>query len=410
MTATRAVGALLSLTLLAATLLAGACGSGPRQSELKQSLRDFDDRDDPALDARRKAIEAQLDARPPVTVVRRAEFRVEGLEATDTGSDRGPTFEVRVPVQHPWRLGAARSLHSADVQADIADLQQGGLEVEVLRCVQSVKHESYRLETESWVRHREDLDRLGQWLDELHAGQHISEPNYHSQRLALRTRAARGEPGPPPVAPDVLDAWALSPAPPGSTLDLDPGGLESLLLAHPVWDGYEAQEGRMAALSDEATARRVPWLQWISVSYEPTTDRRDARIEALLSFAVPLGIEESSRARAYAARADALRWKAKALFDQHRSRLASALRALQAYEARLPELASLMTYATEERDRARAWIENRTVPVRQAQSTLEDAHDLERSVLASQRDAALLRCETLALTGAHMDRWPRTTQ
>jgi hypothetical protein len=384
-----------------------ACtSSGPRNSDLKESLRDFDDRGDEHLDARRKAIEAQLDARPAVTVVRRAEVRVESVELTDTGAG-GPSLELRLPIQNPWRLGAARSLHTAEVHGELASLERDGLEAEVLRCVQSVEYRSHMLLTQAWERHKQDITSLQSWLEALHDGQNISEPAYQRRKLSLRSQTLRTRPAAPPVAPAVLDPWALDSVVDAPPLDLDPAGLESLLLEHPLWEGYEAEEGRMGALSDEATARRLPWLQWISVNYDPGTDNRDARVEALLSFALPLGIDESSRARAYSARADALRWKAKALFEQHRLRLAGTLKALQIAEARGPELSQWMEDAAQQRTRAVGWVAARSVPLDQAQAVLEDAYGIERTVLETHRDAGLLRCETLALTGRRLDKWPR---
>lgn len=369
------------------------CGTSSRQADLKESLRSFDSGDDDTLEARREALEAELAARPAASVIRRAEVRVEGV---DLAGDRNPNLELRFPLQHPWRIGADRSLHEAEVQAGVATLHRDALEAQVFECFLTVRHAAHADRERAFADYEEDGAALRAWLDALRSQQLISAQQHARYQLALRTSALRAEPGPTPEPPTRPAVWALTPT---AMTALTPAAAEQLLLRHPMWDGYQADEQRMLALSDAQTARRIPWVQWISLNYEPASGNGAARVEALLSFAIPLGIDESARARAYDARADALRWKAKALFDRHLAKLMATRDALAAHEARAAELDNAEAEARAQRTSARSWVDQRSATFEEASSVLEDVHRIRIAVAERREQAGLLRCELLALTG-----------
>ena len=397
--------------LIALTLaLCVSCGASERRQDLSDALRDFDDRGDEHLDARRKALMAQNEAAPSATVARRAELRLEGEELTRSDEESKRQVEVRVPLQNPFRLGADRQIHAAEVGVALADLRADALALDVRSCIESARFAAHGLDRMAWEDLRADLAKIDAWLIELRGGLHLSEVDLKSQLLAHKSTLLRAHPGPPPIKPLSLRVDPLKVSPPKGALKTDSETLASLLSAHPIWQGYEAGEERLLALSDEMTARRLPWFQWLSVNIEPGRADRQQRVEALISLAIPLGIEERARAKVQDRRAEALRSEAKALFALHLRQLEAALLAIAEDEGRAPELIALSQETEDRRDEALAWIESRSVTPQQARGILEDAHDIRRALTRERQSAALLRCEAMALTGQHISNWPRATR
>ncbi len=395
--------------LLAAMVMVGtaSCADSARRSDLRQTLSAFDDRGDPRLDARRRALQAQLEAQPVMTGVRRAELRLEGAELTDTGSDRGPQFEVRLPLQHPWRVGADSDIHMAQVAEGLHQLSQDALELEVTTCTRSARFVAHQLMTEAWKTQRDDLVEVERWLTELNKTQNLTDARLRSHLLAHKSRLLRTRPPAAPTKPEPIDEASMTLQAPTTPLDTSAPAVEALLLNHPLWSTFEAQQEHFMAMAQEAQARRIPWFQWLSFNFEPATDNREARVAALLSFALPLGLEERARAQSYDAQAEAIEWEARSVFELHRQRLKDALTALQAHEARIPELLELENDAEDAHRELLEWMKTRSITPQEAQSTAEDIFDLRRALVDERLDAALLRCEALALTGQPPSTWPR---
>lgn len=400
---------LASICLLTVSVMCTAsCADRARRSELRQTLSAFDDRGDPHLDARRRALQAQLEAQPVATGIRRAELRVEGAELTDAGDDRGPQFEVRLPLQHPWRLSANTDAHLAKVAQGMHQLSQDALELEVATCTRSARFVAHQLLSEAWEVQRDDLARVTAWLRDLHKTQNLTDASLRGHLLAHKSRLLRTQPQAAPARPDPLDTEAMALKAPQAPLDLSSAAVEALLLLHPLWSAFEARQEGLMAMAQDAQARRVPWFQWISFNFEPATDNSDARVEALLSFALPVGLEERARAQSYDAQAQAVEWEARTVFELHRQRLRDALNALQTHEARVPELLALEADAEQAHQDLQTWVETRSVTPEEARNTAEDIFDLRRALVDARLDAALLRCEALALTGQPPATWPRT--
>ncbi len=195
------------LTLMA--LICAGCVASERRENLREALKTFDDRGDKHLDARRKALLAENDAQPALSVIRRAEVRLEGEELTHTDPQSNRQFEVRLPLQNPFRLSADRSVHAAEVGSSFAALKGDALQLDLRKCVLSTRFEAHSLKRRAWADLRDDIKALETWMRELRASQHLSDVNLKGSLLAQQSRLFRTDPRPPPrLRPS---RWGASP-------------------------------------------------------------------------------------------------------------------------------------------------------------------------------------------------------
>ena len=393
--------------MLLIALAAVGCQTYTLNDAQKTRIEAVETRGDSAnLGAERAAIDAAQAEQNTARSFRELELRIGGLSGEGFSTGEGFDFAVRLPFDRPWVVDAKREAASAEVDVEIAALEQAAFEVEVRRCREGIAPSVYREERALLEGYRGNIEGVLEWnrawleageLNELEAARLDLD-----QKLALSSRAPR------PVMTTSPGVSLPSLTPPAERLDQSPENVQGVLVEHhPRIRTLEAESRRFEEEARAVEGEKLPWFRFVELSYQTGEGQGAENIEGKLSLEVPFGVVEDAEEERASLRALEKKRRAEQVIVRQRRVTDRALLALSHFEASAPSWRELLRSAEEAEGVALRWLAQREGDPRAVAQLLLRAHSARLSVLERQEQAATASCDLLEASGVPYSSWPR---
>jgi hypothetical protein len=360
---------------------------------------------DPAVEARKQAVEAALARERSEPALDELELRVRG-EREQRGGELA--LRARVPVPDPGQVRARRAVRRAETETSLARLDETSLSQRAERCFRSTAihaHQEHSAIYQAYAR-REKI--LLEWNQEWRRSGIQSERIGAQFDLEGRIKLVARKPGPPPESGAVTDALPPVGRGPGALVTSEDLLFETVRRQHPSVAVHRAVAAHYEALSARSESTARPSLKFVDFDYMPIgAGNDDNAFGAQLAFQIPFGTESRADASRYRAlrRSEAL--EGERLVQQQVRRSLFALREFEHFESNMDRWQELLELARDAEELADRWRDERLARPSQVENLIDRAYDARVAVIEARERAGLARCTVLALTGVSLDDWPR---
>jgi hypothetical protein len=395
----------LACSWLLVTWMVGCATTPPPDLERRVAEAQRGLEEDPAVEARREAVQAAVARERGEVALDEFEFRVRG-QARDGDSALG--MKARIPVPDPARVRARRAERRAETEASIARLDETSLRRRAEFCFRSMESHAHRERSAIYEFYARRQRALLEWNEQSRRSGIESERRATQFRIEARIKLATRKPGPPPEPSLVTD-----PLPPlgrgqGRLVTSAELLLDLVRSQHPSPAVHRAIAARYEALAARAQTAGRPWFEFVDVDYERIFgDQSRNDIGGQLAFQIPFGVESRADASRFRALGRSETLEAEGLIQDQMRQSMFALREFQYFESNTEEWQELLELARSAEEVAERWGEERLARPSQLENLIDRAYDARVAVLEERERAGLARCTVLALTGVSLDDWPR---
>jgi hypothetical protein len=170
---------------------------------------------------------------------------------------------------------------------------------------------------------------------------------------------------------------------------------------------HAAVSDSYAALSAREEIRRLPWLDFVDVSYEPVATGNESEIGAQIALRIPFGAKARGNVDRYRALGRSQSLEGERLVEEQVRRSLFALQELDDFETRVKQWEELLTLARKADEVAERGRRERLATLSQIASLFEQAYEARIAVLEARERAGMASCTLLAMTGVPPEDWPR---
>jgi hypothetical protein len=360
---------------------------------------------DPAVEARRQAVEAAVARERSEVALDEFELRLRG-QSRDGDAALG--MRARIPVPDPATVRARRAVRRAETEASIARLDETSLRRRAELCFRSIDTEAHRERSAIYEFYARRLRFLLEWNEEWRRSGMASEREATQFQIEGRIKLVSRKPGPPPEP-----SAATDPLPPlgrgqGTLLTSAELLLDLVRTHHPSPAVHRAVAASYEALSSRAQTAARPWFEFVDLDYERIfgdPGRND--IGGQLAFRIPFGVESRADASRFRALGRSETLEGEGLIQDQMRQSLFALKEFQYFESNTEQWQELLELARSGEQVADRWGEERLARPSQLENLIGRAYDARVAVLEARERAGLARCTVLALTGVSLDDWPR---
>jgi hypothetical protein len=390
--------------LLAACWLAACATPAPLDNASPSAPAERGLGEDAAVQARRAEVEAARARERGESLLERFELRVRN----DYDDEYGLRLTTRFPIRDPRELSAQRRARRAETREALARLEETALRRRAELCLESVESAVHAEHERAFTPYASRMLSLLRWTAEWKDSGRLSELDAARLELTGRIRLAEREPGPAPP-PGAKPGALPSLEPPPAFLDISPEQVaEAIRREHPGPEVHRASAEHLQALAERAGARSRPSLDFIDLSYEAITQRRDEHeVSAQIAVEVPLGARRNAQAEQLLALRRARERDARHLFLESMAQAQRALLQIDHFERGAERWLELRDLAAEAETLADRWWESRLVGPAGVTSLLDRVYSARLAVVDAREDAALSACALEGSTGVALERWVR---
>lgn len=361
--------------------------------------------DDPLIQAHRAGVEAARAREDAPSAI--DEFQVRLREGYDE-QENDVRLTTRVPIKRPGETRAQREVFRAETELAVSKLEEASLERRAELCFPSMSALAYEERLRIYTRYANQREVLFVWNEEWRNSGMVDELRATRFELESKTQIATRKPTPTRLPDRILGALPTMDAP-----------AEKLVLAldvlrqtigqfHPSVGSRRAAADRYRALADRAEARRLPWIRFVDLSYEHSSDGdRENGFGGQLAFSVPVGRRQNANLNRFRHLVQQESAKGMALMNEQLDRTLGALLEIRAFESEADRLRELEELATKAETIAEQWRRDRLATPSAVAALLDEALAARNAVIDARERAAVASCELLATSGVSADRWPR---
>ena len=357
------------------------------------------------IEARRAGVEAARAREEAPSAIDEFQVRVRH-DYDETDSDLRLT--ARVPVKRPGEIRAQREILRAETEIAVSKLEEASLERRVELCFPSVDALAYEERLRIYARYANQQELLYAWNEEWRNSGLIDELRATRFALESKTHIATQKPMPIRIPDQILGVLpVITTIEKKLVLDLDV--LRETVGQHnPSLASGRATSDRYRALAQRAKARGLPWLRFVDVSYEHSSnDKRENSFGGQLAFTVPLGGRQNADHRRYRHLVAQEFSETAALLNDQLDRTLDALVEIQAFESGVGRLRELDELATRAEEIAEQWRRKRLAKPSAVAALLDEALSARSAILDARERAAIASCALLSTSGVALDEWPR---
>lgn len=365
--------------------------------------------DEPSLRAAVARGEAALARESAASVWDGIELRVQDLSA-DNMAEQGTNIDLsaRLSLRNPWEVAAERRARRAETDTVVSKAEQTALEVCVDDCRRSTTAAASLEHQKLYIWYREQLEKVLEWNTQCRAASTINELSAERLRLAVSSRLA--ERRPQPVDGEASVAYPLPEiAAPPRHLNVEPLVVVELIHAHaPMTKRLQASSKRYAALAQRANRRRLPWLDFVAVTYELLPDNDIGGLTGEVALEIPFGIDQRAESRRYGALKRSAEFEVEAVEQEQAERALVALRQLVSFEELSEQLMALDEASDGGVEVAARYLTERQGDPSAVAGLLDSAYEAREAVVEARYQAGMARCTLLETTGVPFAEWPRS--
>jgi hypothetical protein len=398
------------LSLLACAWLLAAWGAGcsttpPPDVERRIAEAQRGLEGDPAVEARKQAVEAALARERSEPALDEFEFRVRG-QARDGDAALG--MRARIPVPDPAQVRARRAVRRAETEASIARLDETSLRRRTELCFRSIDTEAHRERSAIYESYARRGRALLEWSEGARRSGILSERPATQFRIEARIKLVTRKPGPPPEPSAATDPLPAVGRGRGALVTSPELLLDLVRTHHPSPAVHRAIAARYEALSTRAQSAARPWFEFVDLDYERIfRDESRNDIGGQLAFRIPFGVESRADASRFRALGRSETLEGEGLIRDQMRQSIFALKEFQYFESNTEEWQELLELAHSAEEMADRWRDERLARPSQVENLIERAYDARVAVIEARERAGLARCTVFALTGVSLDDWPR---
>jgi hypothetical protein len=321
--------------------------------------------------------------------------------------DYGLRLTARVPVPNPKEVRARRGLRRSDTETSLARLEETALGRRSELCFASIESAAHTEEAGIYDEYARRQRALLERNEEQRRSGSQSERTSTRFELENRIKLATRMPGPAPQIEAAVRDLPLVYAPMGRLVRAYAVVRKTIGEHHPSTAVFMAVSDHYAAHSAREESRRLPWLDFVDLSYEPVATGDDSEIGAQIAVRIPFGARARGNAQRYRALSRSESLKGERLVEEQVRRSLFALRELDDFETRVKQWEELLALARKADEVAERGSRQRVATLSQIASLFEQAYEARIAVLEARERAGMAGCTLLAMTGVPPEDWPR---
>jgi hypothetical protein len=325
---------------------------------------------DLAIEARVEEVRAAMARERGEAALDEVQVRVEN----EYEDDYGLRLTARVPVPNPKEVRARRGSRRSDTEASLARLEETALGRRSELCFASIESAAHTEQTVIYEDYARRQRALLERNEERRRSGSQSERTSTRFELENRIKLATRMPGPAPQIEAAVRDLPRVEAPARRLVRAYAVIRETVGEHNPSIGVFMAVSDGYAALSAREESRRLPWLDFVDLSYALS------RSESL---------------------------KGERLVEEQVRRSLFALQELDDFETRVKQWEELLALARKADEIAEQGSRERVATLSQIASLFEQAYEARIAVLEARERAGMASCALLAMTGVPPEDWPR---
>lgn len=379
-----------------------------RRAKVEAAIARDGMQDDPAVEASRAELEAEIAREEGEAVVDSLELRV----GAEVQGDASVPVLARLPLANPAAVRAQKEAQHASSEAALAKLEEVALERRAALCLPSLDRLVYAERMQIYERYAGRQRELVKWNAQLVRAGMLDEVAAAGFELSSKVDLATRVPNPLALAAVRPDrTYAVLPALPDRVEEFgaQPERVRAeVLRSQPAIGVHRALKERYQALARSENASRYPSVKFVDLGFEPVTHRgQQQSVLGRVGIEIPFGTKARAEARHYSALANSQTSQERAVVEERMLEAQLALSELQTFHDRSAHWRELLVLADSAEAVADRWFAQRLARPDEVAGLLDEVFRTREAVLKARERAGLADCSLLAATGVSAASWPR---